>query len=53
METWILVWQVVLIGGLALFAGMSVWITIEGWSDVQKLFSAMQPRPARRRRTRR
>ncbi len=50
MDTWILIWQVVLVGGLALFAGMSVWITIEGWTDVKKMFSVMQAPPARRRR---
>ena len=53
METWILIWKVVLIGGLALFAVMSVWITFEGWTDVKKMFSAMQAAPATRRRRRR
>ena len=42
METWILIWKIVLIGGLALFAVMSVWITFEGWADVKKMFSAMR-----------
>lgn len=42
MDTWILVWKVVLVGGLGLFAAMSVWIAVAGWSDVRNLFSAMQ-----------
>lgn len=53
MDSWILVWQVVLVGGLALFAGMSVWITIEGWQDVKKLFAAMAAPPVSGRTGRR
>ena len=53
MDTWILIWQVVLVAGLALFAGMSVWITIEGWTDVRKLLEAMAPRPVSGRKGRR
>ena len=60
-NTWVLVWQVVLVGGLGLFAVMSVWIAFAGWQDVKNLFAAMgavpvsgrKARPAGRRRTRR
>jgi hypothetical protein len=42
MERWMAIWQAVLILGLALFAALSVWIAVAGWSDVRALFRVMR-----------
>ena len=36
METWMLLWKIVLIGGLSLFGLMAVWVTIWGGKRHQK-----------------
>ncbi len=41
METWATVWKVVLVVGLAVFAGMSVWVTIGGALDIKRLLRRM------------
>ncbi len=54
---WIPIWQGVFLTGTALFAVMSVWVTVQGWADVRSLFAALAAparrpvvrRPARRR----
>lgn len=35
---WISLWKVVLIGSLALFGCIAVWVTIGGYFDVKRLF---------------
>ena len=41
MTGWILLWKTVLIVGLLLFAGMSVWIAARGGSDIKRLFKKL------------
>lgn len=41
METWMIVWKVVFIVVLALFALLSIWVTIGGFKDIKELFAAM------------
>lgn len=38
METWALIWKIVFIGGVSLFFGMAIWVTIGGYKDIKKLF---------------
>lgn len=38
LEFWIVLWKIVLIGGLALFGSMAVWVTIGGYYDIKRLF---------------
>ena len=38
LEFWIVLWKVVLIGGLILFGSMAVWVTIGGVFDIKRLF---------------
>ena len=42
MAFWMLLWKVVLIAGLVLFAGMAVWVTIGGFGDIKKLFKRIR-----------
>ena len=35
---WIILWKTVLIGGLILFGGMAVWVTVGGFFDIKRLF---------------
>ena len=42
VETWILVWKVVLIGGVVLFAALAVVVTIGGAIDVRDLFRTLR-----------
>ena len=41
MTFWIYLWKTVLIGALALFGGMAVWVTIGGYFDVKRLFARL------------
>ena len=53
---WIPIWQGVFLVGTALFAVMSVWVTVQGWDDVRSLFAALaapERRPPGRRNARR
>jgi len=38
LEFRILLWKIVLIGGLILFGSMAVWVTIGGYYDIKRLF---------------
>jgi len=42
MTLWALVWKVVLIGTLAVFAVMTVFVTIGGAADVRRLFRSLR-----------
>lgn len=37
MEFWIILWKIVFVSTIVMFAGMSVWVTIKGFSDIKKL----------------
>ena len=41
MTFWIILWKVVLIAGMAVFAGMAVWVTIGGVRDIKRLFARL------------
>ena len=41
METWAFIWKLVFIIVMAVFAGMSVWVTIGGWQDIKKLLAKL------------
>lgn len=42
MEFWILLWKVVLIGGLVLFGFLSVYVTIFGARDIKHLLQTLK-----------
>jgi len=42
MNGWMMVWKVVFVVGLTVFAGMAVWVTVAGYGDVKKLFGRMK-----------
>ena len=39
MTFWIVLWKIVLIGGLILFGSMAVWVSIGGFFDIKRLFA--------------
>ena len=41
MAFWVLLWKATLVGGLAVFAGMAVWVTIGGARDIKRLFERL------------
>jgi len=41
LEFWIVLWKIVLIGGLILFGLMAVWVTIWGVFDIKRLFQRL------------
>ncbi len=40
--TWILIWKITLILGVALFAGLTVWVTVRGWRDLWALLELLR-----------
>lgn len=42
MKSWMILWQIVFVGGLALFAGMAVWVTIGGFRDIKRMFERIE-----------
>ena len=38
LQFWIVLWKIVLVGGLILFGTMAVWVTIGGAFDIKRLF---------------
>ena len=46
LENWILLWKVVLIGGIVLFAALAVVVTIGGARDIGKLIRSLKDRQA-------
>ena len=42
MEFWITLWKVVFVATVAVFAGMSVWVTFGGWRDIKKLLARLR-----------
>lgn len=41
MQAWMLLWKIVLIGGMILFGLMSVWVIIWGAFDIKKLLRSL------------
>ncbi len=39
MAFWIVLWKIVLIGSLVLFAGLAIWVGIGGYFDIKRLFA--------------
>lgn len=42
MNAWMMLWKFVLIGGVALFSGMAIWVSIGGYRDIKKLFKSVE-----------
>ena len=41
MNFWILLWKVLFVAAITVFAAMSVWVTIGGWQDIKTLFARL------------
>jgi len=41
MNGWMLLWKVVFVVGVALFAGMSVWVIFAGFGDIKRMFAKL------------
>ncbi|HUT88802.1 MAG TPA: hypothetical protein VMY37_04860 [Thermoguttaceae bacterium] len=41
MGFWVLLWKTTLVVGLAVFAGMAVWVTIGGARDIKRLLKRL------------
>ena len=41
LDFWILLWKATFIGGVLLFGGMAVFVTIGGYFDIKRLFAQM------------
>jgi len=48
LMSWMLLWKIVLIGGIGLFAALAVVVTIGGARDVRKLFQTLREEHERR-----
>ena len=42
LDGWMLMWKIVLIGGVALFAVLAVAVSIGGFFDVRQLFKTLR-----------
>ena len=42
MQAWMLLWKIVLIGGMILFGLMAVWVTIWGAKDIKKMLQSLK-----------
>ncbi len=38
---WAYLWKIVLVGSLALFGGLAVWVSIGGYFDIKRLFATI------------
>lgn len=45
IETWALIWKVVFIVVMGVFAVMSVWVSIGGWADIKSLLKKLKDDP--------
>ena len=41
MNAWIMLWKIVFVVGVILFAAMAVWVSIGGLFDIKKLFARL------------
>ena len=41
MQAWMLLWKIVLIAGIILFAILAIWVTIWGAFDIKKLLRSL------------
>ena len=44
MSFWVLLWKLVFIVTVLLFAGLSVWVTIQGAKDIKALLKRLRER---------
>jgi hypothetical protein len=40
--TWMLIWKITLIVGVALFAGLTAWVSVRGWRDLFALLARLR-----------
>ena len=38
LQFWVVLWKILLVGGLIVFGAMAVWVTIGGFLDIKRLF---------------
>ena len=41
METWALIWKIVFVAIMAVFAGMSIWVIFGGWRDLKHMLQKL------------
>ena len=41
LQFWIILWKIVLVGGVSLFGILAVFVTIGGFYDIKRLFARM------------
>ena len=46
LQQWMLIWKIVLIGGISLFAILAVVVSIGGFFDVRRLFRTLHAQHA-------
>ncbi len=46
LQHWILLWKVVLIGGISLFSVLAVVVSIGGFFDIRRLFQTLRAQHA-------
>ena len=42
MKYWEILWKFVFLSSVTLFAGMSVWVTVQGWRDIRRMLSNIE-----------
>lgn len=42
MRGWMLLWKIVFVVGLAVFAGMTVWVIVAGFRDIKRLLESIK-----------
>jgi len=44
MSAWMMVWKVTLVAGVALFAGLTLWVAVRGFRDLRALLAHLRDR---------
>lgn len=52
MVYWELAWKALFIGGIGIFAVMSVWVAVAGFRDIRKLLAGLEAKKAGRESSR-
>ena len=48
LDNWMLLWKIVLIGGVGVFALLAVAVTIGGFFDIRRLFQTLRKQQAQK-----
>ncbi len=49
MGAWIVLWKAVFVIGLTIFAGMAVWVSVQGFRDIRTLLETISRRQRKAR----